>query len=204
MSVKENEIYISPEEYLAGETYPNAHHEYHDGMIAALPGASPEHIAITTNVAGDLRMQLLGRPYRVFANHLRIKSEAACFYTYPDIVVICDHPILALEGEQPNTVVNPILIVEVTSDATEMADRTEKLGCYQLIPGLREYVLIGHREPTIVSYLRPTEGNEWIRTEVSAEKALLYLASIDCSLTVADVYAIAAEETDEADESRAE
>jgi Uma2 family endonuclease len=194
MSVKEDEIYVSPEEYLAGETYPNAHHEYHDGMIAALPGASPEHIAITTNVAGDLRMQLLGRPYRVFANHLRIKVEASRYYTYPDIVVICDHPIIALEGEQPNTVINPILIVEVTSDATEAADHTEKRDRYQQIPSLREYIVIGHREPNLVSYLRPTEGTEWIRSEVRAEKALLYLASIDCTLTLSDVYAMPADE----------
>jgi Uma2 family endonuclease len=190
MSVEQTD-FISPEQYLAGETDADRKHEYCDGMIAALPGASAEHKAITSTVAGDLRLQLLGRPYRVFANHLRIKVEATRFYTYPDIVVICSDPIIALEGERPNTVVNPILILEVTSDATEAADETDKLRHYQTIPTLREYIVIRHRAPGIVSHLR-TERGEWIRTEVSQPESFLYIASIDCTLTVQEVYSGAA------------
>jgi Uma2 family endonuclease len=183
-----NETYISPEQYLAGETDADVKNEYHRGVVAALPGASPEHTEITANVAGELRLQFKGRPYRVFANHLRIKVGATSFYTYPDVVVICDQPIIALEGERPNTVLNPILIVEVMSEATTAADQGKKFDNYRHIPTLREYILVSELESKIVSFLRPEAGDDWERTEVSAPNDLLYLTSVDCTLAIADIY----------------
>lgn len=188
MSVQ-SETFVTPEEYLAGEADAAHKSEYHEGRIAALPGASPAHSAITTNVAGELRIQFKGRPYRVFANHLRIKVEGTTFYTYPDVVVICDQPLIALEGERPNTVLNPLLIVEVMSEATETADRHVKPDHYRQIPTLREYVIVSESTPEITSYLRAGTTGTWVRTTIRNPGELLYLASIDCHLTIDDVYA---------------
>src|SRR5687768_3352181 len=83
---------FTPEEYLLHERQAESKHEFYNGEIFAMAGASRAHNLIATNVSRDLSLQLEERPREVYAGDMRVKVSATGLYTYPDIVVVCDEP----------------------------------------------------------------------------------------------------------------
>jgi Uma2 family endonuclease len=80
---------------------------------------------------------------------------------------------LERDPEDENTVLNPIVLVEVLSDSTEAYDRGAKFAHYRRIPALREYVLVSQREPRVEIFRRQSERS-WTFSEARAgEKAEL-------------------------------
>jgi len=76
--------YITPKEYLRGEDLAESKSEYVNGVIVAMPGATPAHSAITVNLIAAVRPSLRGSNRRVFSNDLRVRIEAGNRYYYPD------------------------------------------------------------------------------------------------------------------------
>lgn len=54
------------EEYLVGESRSERKHEFVDGVICAMVGASNSHNLVATNVTGLLHSQLRGKNFQVF------------------------------------------------------------------------------------------------------------------------------------------
>ena len=120
---------------------------YLDGEMFAMAGSSFNHNVIVGNILGELRQQLKGRPCRVCPNDQRVHIPATGLYTYPDVVVVCGEP--QFQDGEIDTLLNPILIVEVLSPNTEADDRGEKFEHYQTIESLAEYVLVAQDRPRI-------------------------------------------------------
>ena len=171
-------------DYLMLEQSSNVRHEYFDGEIFAMAGGTPLHSALAVRVASLLDAQLEGSNCRVFNSDLRVRVLATGLGTYPDVSVVCGD--LQRDPEDASTIVNPTLIVEVLSDSTEAYDRTDKYANYKLMPALREYVLVSHREALIEIFRRTDEG-KWQRLE-ARKGATARLESIDCALEVDRVY----------------
>ncbi len=91
-----------------------------------------------------------------------------------------------LEPDDRNTVVNPIVLVEVLGDSTEAYDRGDKLADHMKIPELREVLLVSHREMLIEIHRRTKD--EWERLEARTH-GIARLESIGCSLEVDEIYA---------------
>ena len=176
---------MSPDEYLALERQSETRSEYLDGEMFAMAGSSFNHNVIVGNVLGELRQQLKGRPCRVCPNDQRVHVPATGLYTYPDVVVVCGEP--RFQDGKMDTLLNPILIVEVLSPNTEAYDRGEKLEHYQTIESLAEYVLVAQDRPRIDQYVRQ-DGGHWLLTAASSLEASLALPSIQCQLALAEVY----------------
>jgi hypothetical protein len=86
---------MTPQEYLAAERRAEeTKHEYHNGEIFAMSGASARHNIITANLIGSLVPSLRGGPCRVYASDMRLKVEPGGLYTYPDVAVVCGKPLL--------------------------------------------------------------------------------------------------------------
>jgi Uma2 family endonuclease len=130
----------------------------------AMTGGSFPHALIIGNLAGELRQQVKGRGCKVCPNDLRVRVRETGLYTYPDVVVVCGEP--RLDGEHRDTLLNPTLIVEVLSPATEVYDRGEKFEHYRTIDSLAEYLLVAQDKPRVDHYLRQ-DGNRWLLTAVS-------------------------------------
>ncbi|MFZ5469863.1 MAG: Uma2 family endonuclease [Myxococcota bacterium] len=162
----------------------NVRLEYFEGDIFAMAGGTPAHSELGLAVGSELRSQLKGKPCRVYNSDLRIRVPLTGLATYPDVSVVCGK--LESDPEDKNTVVNPVVLVEVLSDSTEEFDRGTKAENYRLIPTLKEYVLVSHRE-RLIEVFRRGERNEWTRTEARM-KTTARLESIDCSLDVDRIY----------------
>lgn len=85
-----------------------------------------------------------------------------------------------------NTLLNPILIVEVLSPSTEAFDRGEKFAHYQELNALREYLLVS-QDRIHVEHYRLTE-TQWVQKAFHASEDVLLLSSIDCKLPLQDIY----------------
>jgi Uma2 family endonuclease len=81
--------------------------------------------------------------------------------------------------------VNPVLLVEVTSDSTEDYDRGEKLRHYQQLPSVREVLFVSHREPRVTLHRREHTG--WVVVDSRAGHSV-DLASVQVNLAVNDLY----------------
>ncbi len=171
-------------EYLGLEAGSDIRHEFLAGEIFAMAGGSPEHAALAVAVSSALHQQLKGKPCRTYSSDLRIRVLASGLATYPDVSVVCGE--VQYDPESANTVVNPVVLVEVLSASTEEYDREGKFEAYQQIASLREYVLVSTRERLIEVFRRSADG-AWLRTEARIH-GNLRLESIDCSLGVDAIY----------------
>ena len=92
---------------------------------------------------------------------------------------------------------NPTVIIEVLSPATEAFDRGEKWERYRTwLPSLTDYVLVSQHRPGVEHYSRHTEGR-WLLTPADGLEAVLLIESINCTLPLAEVYDRVAFPTDE-------
>lgn len=171
-------------EYLAHERASNVKHEFFGGEIFAMAGGTPEHAALAAAVIRDLGGQLRTRPCLAYTSDLRVRVATTGLATYPDVTVLCGE--LQCDPNDPNTALNPTVIVEVLSNSTEEYDRGEKFEHYQQIATLQEYVLISHREPCMEVFRRSPAGT-WVRGEARLH-ATLQLESIGCELSTDDIY----------------
>jgi Uma2 family endonuclease len=115
-------------DYLAFEEASTTKHEFLDGEIYGMAGGTPEHAALSVAVSSALLAQLRGGPCRVYSSDLRVRVHATGLATYPDVTVVCGE--VQRDPESVTTVVNPRIVVEVLSDATEAYDRGQKLDHY--------------------------------------------------------------------------
>ena len=177
-------------DYVWLEEESSTRHEFLAGEIMAMAGGTPEHAAMAAEVIGQLREPLGGGPCRVFTSDLGVRVMATGLATYPDASVVCGPT--ERDPEKKTNVVNPRVLVEVTSDSTEEYDRGEKLEHYKQIPSLEAVVIISHREPRVEVWSRSRGSPAWSRaTAGKGEKASL--TALSCELDVDAIWAAAVE-----------
>lgn len=176
---------LSPEDYLALERRSEAKHEYRDGEMIPMVGASRRHNLIVANIISELREQLKGRPCEVYPPDMRVKVDSIGLYTYPDVAVVCGEP--RFEDAEVDTLLNPTLLVEVLSESTAEYDRGTKFAHYRKLDSLREYVIVSQRECLVEHYVRRPDG-QWLFSEVGQFETSIDLPSIDCNLPLGEIY----------------
>jgi Uma2 family endonuclease len=193
MSLPRSEITYSVEEYLALERESEERHEYLDGEIYEMAGESPQHGAICMNLSRIVSTQLLGTPCQAFSKDTKIRSGPAIqrsrapkgLFSYPDLVVVCGE--MKFHDAPRHVLLNPTVIIEVVSPATEAFDRGVKWARYQTwLPELTDYLLVSQSQPQIDHFHR--EAGKWFYSLVSGLDGNLHLTAINCTLQLADVY----------------
>ncbi len=170
--------------YLRYEADSNGKHEYLDGEIYAMAGGSLQHAALAVNVSSALHARLVGKPCVVYSSDLKVRVVASDLATYPDVTIICGPP--EEDPQSRHVVLNPTLLVEVTSPSTEDWDRGDKLDHYKKIPSLRECVLVSHRDRRIEVHRREDDGT-W-SSQASGPGQVFVLASLGCELSIDEIY----------------
>ena len=174
----------TPQEYLERERLAERKSEYRYGQIVAMSGASRKHNLIALNLGGELRQQLRGGSCETYVADMRVKVSPTGLYTYPDVVVACGE--IRFEDGHIDTLLNPIVLIEVLSPSTEAYDRAEKFEHYRRLDSLREYVLVSQDRMRVERYVR--RGDAWERTELTGPDELLTIAAVDCTIRLADIY----------------
>jgi Uma2 family endonuclease len=175
--------FFTEKEYLALELASDRKHEFIDGAIVAMAGATPPHNALAANVTAALVQLSRGKGCVTLTSDQRIHVPATGLYTYADVLVACGER--RYKNDNPPSLLNPAIIVEVTSDTSEDFDRGKKFLHYQSIAELRDYIIVSHTERRIDHYRR--DGRQWTLSSLATDGAPLPL--LDASLSLVDVYA---------------
>ena len=177
---------MTPEAYLAFERAQlDAKHEFLNGDVIAMAGASRQHNRIVTNLVVSLGSQLRGRPCDVYSSDMRVKILTTGLYTYPDVIAMCHDP--QFEDEALDTLLNPSVIIEVLSPSTEAYDRGIKFAHYRSIDAMQIYILIAQDKPQVEIFRRQGK-RDWLLSVVEGLDARVSLETIGCELALAEVY----------------
>lgn len=165
--------YLTPDQYLKFEENSPIKHEYIDGEVYAMAGASDAHVTIALNLAAILRNHVRGSGCRVYITDMKARLETLNRFYYPDLMVTCDER----DQETPNFKRFPKLIIEVLSESTEAFDRGDKFADYRTLDSLKEYVLISTRYQRIECFRRNEQGL-WVLQSYTPEQQVFALNSI--------------------------
>lgn len=176
-------IHWTAAEYLAREQRSTAKHEFFEGEIYAMAGATLRHNTIAANAIYLVTGLLRGRPCRAFTSDQRVHVAATGLYTYADAGVVCGDA--QMHPEDALTLLNPTLLVEVFSPSTESYDRGEKLQHYREIPSLREVLHLATRERCVMHHRRIDAG-QWVLIE--RRDGAIELPALGGLVQVSDLY----------------
>ncbi len=176
---------LSPQEYLVLESKLERRHEYLNGEMFAMSGASYEHTVIKDNLLTRATIQLEKGPCRILSTDQRVKVNATGLYTYPDLTIICGEP--QFEDGIFDTLINPQAIIEILSESTEKYDRGDKFKHYRQIPSLQEYVLIAQDRLYVERNVRQADGT-WEPVAFDDPAATFAFATVPVQIPMAEIY----------------
>ena len=179
---------VTAEEYLRLEETSIERHEFHDGTIVMMPAGTPEHSLIVSNVNGEVRQTLKGKPCRAYDSGLKVGFIRTNRFVYPDVLVVCGQPQFDARTRDRRIVVNPRVVVEVLSPSTEAYDRGDKFSGYREIESFEEYVLISQSEASVQTFFRQKEGT-WLAAFYSGMQAVVTIRSLGIELPMTEIYA---------------
>jgi Uma2 family endonuclease len=175
--------YLSHSEYLQLEEHSDLKHEYIDGEVYAMAGASDRHVTISLNLASSLREHLRGSGCRVYMSDMKARIETANRFFYPDVMVTCDER----DKSTSNYKQYPCLIIEVLSNSTEAFDRGDKFSDYQQLDSLQEYILISTNRQKVDCFRRD-EAGLWILKPYSSPKSVVQIQSVNLEIDFTTIY----------------
>jgi len=178
MSAAKEVKLISVAEYLENELSREVKHEYVNGGIYAMAGASENHDYISGNIYRKFGNHLENSSCRPFTSDIKLKTAKGNF-RYPDCMVICEE-----DNENDFYKTKAVILVEVLSRSTRKIDEKDKLLEYINIPTLKEYVLI---EQDFVDIEVFRKKDNWFPKHYFLGDEVTF-ESIDLTLTVEEIY----------------
>lgn len=183
MSMPAKILNLTVEEYLAAEETAKVRHEYVDGQIYAMTGATDNHNRICGNIFAFLHSHLKTAGCQPYINNMKVRIEATnCFY-YPDILISCE----AYDGKSVYKS-EPVAILEVLSPSTSKIDLREKLIAYKQIPSLREYGLVYQDQQRIELHRRISERLWQSLTILPPDQLMLSSCTDPLHIPLSEIY----------------
>jgi Uma2 family endonuclease len=172
--------HVSAAEYLAAENDGSWRHEFVNGVLFAMAGASRWHNLIRNRLAAAL-LGHLSDGCNVFGGEmkLQIRNNNDERYYYPDVFVSCDP-----NDRDLYSCSTAVLVVEVLSPSTERTDRFEKFEAYKTIPSLQEYGLITQDAMELELFRRRTD---WQREFYEQDNTVTF-ESVGLTINVSSLY----------------
>ena len=182
---------MTVEDYFEWELNQERKHEFIDGVVYEMPGVSDTHDAITINII-YLFISCLDRSrYTMHTSQLRLQISPSR-YVYPDLTIVRGRS--AASDVSEYNLINPYVVLEVTSPSSEDRDRLEKLDYYYDVPSIEAYLIVDQRRVCAELYTRGDSG--WQRQAFTELDDVISLAMLDCELPLDQVYlGIAFDET---------
>lgn len=179
---------LSVKEYIVQEIESSIKYEYHNGRIYALAGGTLNHGLISGNAHLEIGIELKnkGNDCLPFNSAVKLFIESTNSYVYPDSMVICGE--IEESNENKDSVVNPILIVEVLSKSTADYDRGDKFYLYRQIPSFKEYVLIEQKKHIVDVHYKQEKSDFWKITRYKGLDKIIKLQSLDIEISMENLY----------------
>lgn len=160
-------------------------HEYINGKIISIAGGTPNHNRIISNLYTTLNSAYKNQPYKVLLADQKLWIPERRIVTYPDVIVVSGE--LQLQEGRKDTIINPLMIMEVLSTSTRNYDKEEKFAAYRTIPSFQEYILIDQYSYHVECYYKTAQGN-WVFSEYKNLADIINFNSFLLPISLADIY----------------
>ena len=172
---------MSVEEFLDFAESSEERYEYIDGEVIPMTSAKFNHNVICYNLAVLLGVLLADADCQVLLGQ-GIGAGKARFFM-PDVIVVCGDP----ETEADTRILlNPILVVEVTSPSSINHDRVVKRDYYESVDSIQAYLIVEQHRMLAELYTRSEKG--WHLQTFSQPDDEIPLEAPECSLPLRDIY----------------
>lgn len=143
---------LTIEEWVELEQSGEVRYEYHFGEVFAMAGGSFNHGTIGQNAFFEIEanFRASNKNCRAFSSDFKIEIEQSGRYVYPDTLAVCGDP--EESKKVKGAIVNPVLVVEVTSKSSESYDRISKFDYYTNLPSLKQYMIASQAGPYVTVY----------------------------------------------------
>ena len=177
--------YVTPEEYLALDRQAEIRSEYIEGEVFAMAKASRNHRRIVQNLTCHLRQKLNGTECNIDGPECRVAIPNRNVHTYPDVLVTCGEE--RYLGDSEDTLLVPVLLIEVLSPATEDYDGGRKFASYCSLPSFREYLQVA-QDRASVEHFYYQEPEVWTFREYLQRGDEIGFQSIPATLSLENIY----------------
>ena len=174
---------MTVEEYLAFDEASDIRNEFIDGEIYPMPGGTRSHNRIVASTIVALGTVLSERHCEIYASQMRVGIDPLK-YVYPDVSVVCGEP--EFEGDSEVTLLNPTVVVEVTSPSSMTHDHISKVEYYGAVPSIQGYLILDQERLFAEWYTRTESG--WHLQQFNDVNAEIPLEPLGCTLHLAQVY----------------
>lgn len=171
------------EEYLAYELEADIRHEYLDGEIYAMSGGTDNHSVMTANTTIAIGRQLDDSNCLIRSSDMRIKISDTK-YVYPELSVVCGDP--HYDNDNPTILINPIVVVEITSPSSISYDRITKRDFYCGLPSVQGYLILDQHR--IFAELYTRHKTDWLLRQFMDIDDSVPLDMLNCTLPLKQVY----------------
>ena len=174
---------LSVQEYLAWEAENEIKHEYIDGEVYAMSGGTGKHSSIMINITIAIGQQLGDSLCALHSSEMRVKVNDSR-YVYPDLSAVCGKS--SYEDESEISLLNPILVVEVTSPSSIEFDRVAKRDLYREAPSIQGYLVVDQHRVCAELYNRADVG--WLLQVYTDPDDVIPLEMLNSELPLAEIY----------------
>ena len=181
-SLELHKTYSVPE-YFSLEESGDIRHEFINGNLIEMSGASREHHFICQNILLALLKSTNPLGFKAFIENMKVKIPNENQYYYPDIFITKE----AQTDENKYVQFEPELIVEVLSEATRVKDMTDKFIQYRKINTLDYYLLV-EPEKFLVLLNFKNEKGEWEMVSFTQKDEIISLPKLNITLSLSDIY----------------
>jgi Uma2 family endonuclease len=181
-SIELNKIY-SVQEYFLLEESGDIRHEFINGNLIEMSGASREHHFICQNLLLALLATVKQLGYKVFMENMKVKIQNEDQFYYPDIFIT----------KEPETDANryvqfqPELIIEVLSETTPTKDMVDKFIQYRKINTLNYYLIIEPQKCLVLCHSKDEQG-QWDMTSFTKIDETIQLPLLNVHLPLLEIY----------------
>ncbi len=174
---------FTAQEYFLLEESAEVRHEFIDGNLIEMSGASREHHFICQNILLALLSLVKPLGYKVFIENMKVKIENEEQYYYPDIFIT----------KEPETDANryvqfqPELIVEVISETTRTKDLVDKFIQYRKISALQYYIVVEPQKCLVLCNSKNEKG-DWETASYTKLEEIVELPLLSIMLPLEKIY----------------
>lgn len=172
------------EEYLLLEKRDGTKHEFYNGKVLTKSGSGRRHNLICSNMTVAIGSRVIGQKCEVYVNDMQVQLNSRNF-CYPDLVVVNANP--KFDSKEPDVLLNPVVIVEVVSNATSTHDKTQKLEGYLAMESVRECLLVKEEELRVEHYSKQGP-KQWMYKIYDGRDDIISLDAVNCKISLAEIY----------------
>ena len=202
--VPEHPRRMTYEEYAVWQLNEPQKHELHGGQVVMMAGSGdPRHGRVGSNFLLAAGRRLPDR-CQIWTPDMAVRVPARQHGLFPDGFITCGEVEYETTPGGIVAVKNPLVVLEVPSDSSEIHDRETKPTFYQQTPSLRHLLIASRQRPVVIVISRDEPGDDrWGIEFVRGLDAAVELPAVGITLPLTELYRDVSLDADEADDAEA-